>query len=143
MSPIPVACRLATPLCVILTGLTSRRSCRKIGRGVGSSYGFGECDVPALPVGDDVQEPLGGWHVVGVAGGDGFPGVAGWVGGGDAEGGQEPLLAVGSVVGEGLAGPFAGDQDAAPGVAEAFVSVALPRQWPGRRPGRGFLGWMP
>ena len=50
---------------MIVTGPTSRRSCRKIGRGIRSSSGFGEGGVPALPVGDDVQEPLGGWHVVG------------------------------------------------------------------------------
>ena len=74
--------------------------------------------MPALPVGDDVQHALGGWHVVGVAGGDGLPGVAAGVGLGDAEGGQEPCLAVGAVVGEGLAGPLAGDQDAAPRIAQ-------------------------
>jgi hypothetical protein len=68
--------------------------------------------MPALPVGDDVQESLCGWHVVGVAGGDRFPDEAARVGLGDAERVQEPGLSVGAVVGEGLAGPFAGDQDA-------------------------------
>ena len=65
------------------------------------------------------------FHVVGVAGGDGFPGVAGGVGGGFAEGGQEPVLAVGAVVGERLTGPFAGDQDAASGVAEVLAAMGL------------------
>jgi hypothetical protein len=75
--------------------------------------------------------------VVGVAGGDGCPGVTRGVGVRDAEGGEEPLLAVGAVVGEGLAGPFAGDQDAAPGVAEVFAAMSLapavprPQAWPG------------
>jgi hypothetical protein len=32
--------------------------------------------MPALPIGDEVQESLCGWHVVGVAGDDGLPGVA-------------------------------------------------------------------
>ena len=62
--------------------------------------------MPVLAVGDDVQEAPGVFHVVGVAGCDGFPGVAGWVGGCLAEGGQEPGFAVGPVVGQGFAGPF-------------------------------------
>ncbi len=81
--------------------------------------------MPFAAVGEDVQEPLGGWHVVGVAGYDGFPLVAGRVGCGEAEGFQEPGLAVGEVVGEGLAGPFTGYQDAAPGVAEVLGAVGL------------------
>jgi hypothetical protein len=93
-----------------------------------------------LPVGDDVQEPLGGWHVVGVAGGDGVPGVARWVGVGDAEGGEQPLLSVGAVVGEGFAGPFAGNQNAASGVAEVFAAVRLAPAVPGDQAGPGVLG---
>ena len=81
--------------------------------------------MPALPVGDDVQQPLCGWHVVGVAGGDGLPLVAVRVGAGDAEGLQEPVPAVGAVVGQRLARPFAGDQDAAPGVAEVLAAVGF------------------
>ena len=59
--------------------------------------------------------------MVGIAGHDVLPGVPGRVGGGLAEGGQEPVLPVGAVVGERLAG----DQHAAPGVAEVFAAVAL------------------
>ncbi len=72
-----------------------------------------------------MEEPLGGGHVVVVAGGDGFPGVAGGVGCREAEGFQEPGFAVGAVVGEGLAGPFAGDEDAASGVAEVLGAVGF------------------
>ena len=74
----------------VLAGFWSCRppGCRKLGRclAAGSGSGQGECGVPALPVGDDVQQPLGGGHVVGVAGGDGFPGVAGRVGRGESRG---------------------------------------------------------
>jgi hypothetical protein len=96
--------------------------------------------MPALPVGDDMKQPLGGWHVVEVAGGDGLPGVAAGVGIGDAEGFQEPLLAVGAMVGEGLAGPFAGDQHPAPGVAEVFAAVCLALAVPGAHSGTSVLG---
>src|SRR5580700_5605072 len=37
----------------------------------------------------------------------------------------QPGLAVGAVVGQRLAGPFARDQDAAPGVAKVFAAVGL------------------
>ena len=96
--------------------------------------------MPVLPVGDDVQEALGGWHVVGVTGGDGFPGVPGRVGVGDAERGQEPVLAVGAVVGECLARPFAGDQDAASGIAEVLAAVGLAPAVPGPQAGPGVAG---
>ena len=96
--------------------------------------------MPSLPVGDDVQEPLGVGHVVGVAGGDGFPGVAGRVGGGEPEGGDEPVAPVGPMVGQGLAGPFAGDQDAAPGVAEVFAAVGFALTVPGAQSRAGILG---
>ena len=112
----------------------------------GSSSGLVERLLPADPVGDDVQQPLCGGHVVVVAGGDGFPGVAGRVGCRKAEGLGQPVLAVGAVVGEGLAGPLAGDQHAAAGVAEVFAAVGLAlaarrgacpagRSWAGRRSG--------
>jgi len=70
--------------------------------------GSGEGGLPAGAVGEDVQEPSGGWHVVGVGGADPFPAVALVIDGGQSEHGQEPGFAVGAVVGEGLAGPFAG-----------------------------------
>src|ERR1019366_1001815 len=98
--------------------------CRKIGPG-GSSAGLVEGGLPLDAVGDDVQESLAGWHVVGVAGFDGFPGVAGGVGCRKSEHPGEPGPAVGAVVGQGLAGPFAGDQDAASGVAEVLAAVGF------------------
>ncbi len=81
--------------------------------------------MPVLAVGDDVQEAPGVFHVVGVAGCDGFPGVASWVNGCLTEGGQEPGFAVGAVVGEGFARPFAGDEHPASGVAEVFAAVGF------------------
>ena len=93
-----------------------------------------------MAVGDDVQEAPGVLHVVGVAGGDGFPGVAGWIGGGLAEGGQEPVLAVGAVIGQRLAGPLAGDQDAASGVPEVFAAVGFALACAGDQAGAGVLG---
>ena len=101
------------------------------GLAAGSHSGFGKRGVPPLPVGDDMQQSLGARHVVGVAGGDGLPGVAGRVSCRNAERGQEPVAAVGPMVGERLAGPLAGDQDAPPGVAEVFAAVrfALAVSW--------------
>ena len=90
-----------------------------------SASGLVECVEPGHAVGDDAEDAPSGWHVVGVAGGDGFPGVPCWVGGGEAEGFGEPVLPVGAVVGKGLTGPFAGDQDPASGVAEVFAAVCL------------------
>lgn len=98
----------------------------------GSVFGF-----PALPFGDGVQEQRGpGWDV-GLAGCWSFPQVGAVldaVGGSDAgvveelpnEGG-----ALGAVVVEGLAGPRAGDQDAAAGDAEVFGLVCLALHLPG------------
>ena len=76
-------------------------------------------------------------HVVGVTGRDRFPGVPAWVGCRNPERGHQPVLAVGPMVGEGLAGPFAGNQDAATGVTEVLAAVRLafapagpqPRSW--------------
>ena len=57
---------------------------------------------------------------------------------------RQPFLAVGAVVGQGLAGPLAGDQDPPPGVAEVISTGGpCPCRAPGVRPGRAFLGWMP
>ena len=102
-----------------------------------SSARLFECGLPLDAVGDDVQQPLAGGHVVRVAGFDRFPGVAAGVGCRKSEHAGQPGLAVGAVVGQGLAGPFAGDQDAAPGVAEVFAAVglALAAAWPQARPG--------
>ena len=95
------------------------------------------------PVGDGVQEAPGGWQVVVVAGLDGFPPVVGGVGCRKIEHLHEPGFAVAAVVGEGLAGPFAGDQDSPPGVAEVLAAMCLAFAGAGTRRGRGFLGWMP
>jgi hypothetical protein len=88
----------------------------------GSCPGLGERGVPFLTVGDDVQQALGERHVVGVAGGDRLPRVAGRVGGRDAQAGQEPGFSVGAVVGEGFAGPSAGNQQ--PGSARSLTRPA-------------------
>ena len=88
-----------------------------------SSPRFVQCGFPALAVGDDVQQAPGMFHVVRVAGRDGFPGVVGRVGCRNTEGGHEPVLAVGAVVGQRLTGPLAGDQDPAARVAEGRSSA--------------------
>src|SRR6266496_3378193 len=72
-----------------------------------------------------MQEPPGLRHVVLVGGSDGLPGEAGWITFREAEHVQEPSFAVPAVVGEGLAGPFAGDQDTAACVAEVLSAVGL------------------
>jgi hypothetical protein len=69
---------------------------------LGSASGLTECCLPSGAVGEGVQEPLGGWHVVGVGGADPFPAVALVIDGGQSEHGQEPGFAVGAVVGERL-----------------------------------------
>jgi hypothetical protein len=96
--------------------------------------------LPLDAVGDDVQEPLAVGHVVGVAGLDRFPGVAGRVGCRKPERAGEPGPAVRPVVGEGFAGPFAGDQDAASGVAEVFAAVGFALAGPGSQARPGVLG---
>jgi hypothetical protein len=58
---------------------------------------------PGDAVGDDVQESPSRGHVVGVARCDRCPGVPGRVGCRNPEGGCQPCLAVGAVVGQGLA----------------------------------------
>jgi hypothetical protein len=72
--------------------------------------------------------------------GDRFPGVAVRVSCRNPEGGQQPLLAVGAVVGQGLAGPFAGGQDPAPAVAEVISVVGLALAAAGDQAGPGALG---
>ena len=79
-------------------------------------------------------------HVVRVGGRDGFPGVPGRVSCRNTEGRQQPVPAVGAVVGEGLSGPLAGDQDAAPGVAEVVGVVGLAFAPAGGQAGPGVLG---
>src|SRR6185312_8068594 len=55
----------------------------------------------------------------------GFPGVPGRVGCRNTEGPQQPVLAVGAVVGQRLAGPLTRDQDPPPGVAEVIGVVGF------------------
>jgi len=81
--------------------------------------------LPLDAVGDDVQEALPVGHVVRVAGLDRLPGVPGRVSCREPERAGQPGPPVGPVVGQGLAGPLAGDQDAPPGVAEVFAAVGL------------------
>ena len=74
--------------------------------------------------------------------GDQLPGVPGRVGCRNTEGPQQPFLAVGAVVGQGLAGPLAGAQHPPPGVAEVIGVVGLAlaaRRGPGRA-GRSWAG---
>jgi hypothetical protein len=59
-----------------------------------------------------------GCHGVGVGGLDALEGVPAGLGCRKVEHSDEPGFAVGTVIGEGFAGPFAGDQDAPSGVAE-------------------------
>ena len=87
-----------------------------------------------------MQQSLAGGHVVRVARRDRLPAIPAGVGCRKAEHAGEPGLAVGSVVGEGLAGPFAGDQDAAPGVAEVFAAVGLALAAARDQAGPGVLG---
>ncbi len=89
--------------------------------------------MPSGSVGQDVQHPLAEWHEVGIGRGDHLPPVTAVVAGvPEAEHVREPGFPVAAVVGEGLAGPFAGDQDAATCVAEVLraVSFALARSGP-------------
>src|SRR5271157_5252968 len=92
---------------------------------------------PLDAVGDDVQEPLTVGHVVRVAGFDRFPGVPARISCRNPQRAGEPGPPVGAVVGQRLAGPLAGDQDAASGVAEVFAAVgfalagARAQAWPG------------
>ncbi len=84
-----------------------------------------------------MEQPLSGGQVVGAAGPDRFPGVPGRVGCRKPERLCEPGLAVGAVVGQRLAGPLAGHQDPAPGIAQVLppVGLALAGSWPQARPG--------
>src|SRR5260221_3972808 len=79
--------------------------------------------------------------MVGVGRGDTFPGVLAGVVCRKIEGGQEPGFAAAAVVGEGLAGPLAGDQDAAPGVAEVLAAVGLAFAVAGPQAGPR-VGWL-
>jgi hypothetical protein len=98
-----------------------------------------ECLLPADTVGDDVQQSPCGGQVVVVAGGDGFPGVAIRVSCRKPEGFHQPVLAVGAVVGEGLAGPLSGDEHAASGVAEVLAAVGFALARAGSRARLGVL----
>jgi len=96
--------------------------------------------MPSLAVGDDMKEPLSGRHVVEVTRGNRLPRVPAWVSCRKTEGLQKPVLAVGPVVGEGLAGPLAGDQDAAPGIAEVLAAMRLAGAPAGAQALMGVLG---
>jgi hypothetical protein len=87
-----------------------------------------------------MQKPPRVVHVIRVGGCDGFPGVPGRVGYRNTEGREEPFLAVGAVVGEGLAGPFAGGQHPPTGVAEVVRVVGFALAPAGGQAGPGVLG---
>ncbi len=92
----------------------------------------------------DVQELAGRCHGVAVGRGDAFPPVPGGVNCRKIEHGDEPGFAVGAVVGQGLAGPFARCQDAASGVAEVLGAVCLALAMAGdQTAARGCFGEMP
>ena len=76
----------------------------------------------------------------GSPGADGLPGVPARVGCRKIQGLQKPGFPVGAVVGEGLAGPLAGDQDAASRVAEVFAAVSFAPAAPRPQVRPGVLG---
>ena len=96
---------------------------------VSAAFGSSSClckrGLPLDAVGDDVQEPLTVGHVVRVAGFDRFPGVPARISCWNPERAGKPGPPVGAVVGQGLAGPLAGDQDPAAAVAEVFAAVCF------------------
>ena len=112
---------------------------RVFGRG-SSSSGLIERGLPSGAVGDDMQQPPRVVHVIRVGRGDGFPGVPGRVGCRNTERAQQPVLAVGAVVGQRLTGPLARDQHPAPGVAEVIGVVGLALAPAGDQAGPGVLG---
>lgn len=95
---------------------------------------------PALPLGDDLHEQLEPVGLVGVAGPEQLPGVAAGVALGCGllglrfDGAEDPehvVAAFAPVLGEGAAGPLAGDQAAAAGVAEVLGAVSFALAQPG------------
>ena len=106
----------------------------------GSPPGFDECCLPPGAIGDSVQQPPVVFHVVGRRGRP-APEPAGRCR--NPECLNDPVLAVGAVVGQRLARPLARGQDAAPAVAEVFAAVGFAFAGAGDQAGRAFLGWMP
>ena len=96
--------------------------------------------MPSEPVGHDVEQPPHVFHVVRIGRGNRFPRVAGRIGCRNTQGPQRPLLAVGAVVGQRLAGPLAGDEHPPPGVAEVIGVVGLALAPARRLAGPGALG---
>jgi hypothetical protein len=106
----------------------------------GSASGFFEGGSPSGAFVQDVQEPPGRVPAVAVAGGDAFPPVPLRLGCRKTEHRYQPGFAVGAVVGQGLAGPLAGDQDAASGVAEVVAAVGFAFALARDQAGPGVLG---
>ena len=82
-------------------------------------------------------------YVVGVGGGDALPGVAAGLSCRkirQAEHGHEPGLAFHAMIGQGFAGPAAGDQDATAGVAEVGAAVCFAAAVAGPHTGLRVLG---
>src|SRR5690242_10007933 len=70
----------------------------------------------------------------------GFPGVPGRISCRNTECPKEPFLAISAVVGQGLAGPLARDQDPPPGVAEMIDIMRLALAGARGQAGPGVLG---
>ena len=96
--------------------------------------------MPSGSVGDGMQQPPGVVHVVRVTRRHGFPGVPGRVSCRNTERAQQPILAVGAVVSQGLTRPLARDEHPAPGVAEVISVVGLALAGPGGQARAGVLG---
>jgi hypothetical protein len=79
-------------------------------------------------------------QVIRVTRGHDLPGIAGGVSCRKTERLQEPLLAIGAMVGQRLAGPLAGDQHPPPGVAEVIGVVGLALAPAGNQAGPHVLG---
>ena len=126
-----------------LPGLSRRLPhCRKITvRGHSRlAPGLGDCCLPSGAVGYGVQEPPCMVHMIGVAGRDEFPGVAGRVSCQNTERAKQPFLAVSPVVGQRLAGPLPRDQHPASRVAEVIGVMGLALAPAGDQAGPGVLG---
>jgi hypothetical protein len=115
--------------------------CRKIGGSfLRPASGLSKRGLPSGTVGDRVQHPPGVIQVLRVAWGDGFPGIAGRVSCRNTERPQQPVLPVGAVIGQRLAGPLARDQHPAPGITEVIGIVGLALAPAGDQARPGVLG---
>ena len=80
---------------------------------------------PSCAVGQYLQEPVSCRKAVRIARGDAIPAVVRLVNCRKIQHRHEPGLPVSAMVGQGLAGPFAGDQDAPAGEAKVLGPVGF------------------